>query len=124
MDNAEFKRRIPIWMALSDFYLDTELQEHNFLYIAKVIRKSGFSISEVKKIDKYEIFPVLQPNLLSVAGEWAGFEEKWLVAKIKTHLKSTWFISRLKTQWMYRKFRWMHKDYWEKLEQVLTQPDS
>jgi hypothetical protein len=76
-ETLNIEERKPIWIALSDFYLDTELQESDFRHIAFKIIESPYSLEEVKEINKYEIFPVLQPNLMSVAGEWAGFPENW-----------------------------------------------
>jgi hypothetical protein len=113
--------RKPIWLALSAFYLDTELQEADFQGIAETILKSPYSFEEAKAIDKYEIFPVLQSNLLQVAGEWAGFEKDWLVEKITAELQHK---SRFKTLWIeiyYRLFRWMHKDYWRRVGECLQQ---
>lgn len=60
------EERKPIWIALSDFYLDTELQEATFRYIATKIAESPYSFKKVKEIDKYEIFPVLKNNSLSI----------------------------------------------------------
>src|ERR1700750_3479702 len=82
------KERTPLWIALSDFYLDTELQDSDFRYIAKTILESPYTFEEVKTINTYEIFPVLQSNLLQPAGEWACFNEKWLIEAITAHLET------------------------------------
>ncbi|MGB3150415.1 MAG: hypothetical protein WBB27_07095 [Maribacter sp.] len=112
------EERKPIWIALSDFYLDTELQEATFRYIATKIAESPYSFKKVKEIDKYEIFPVLKNNLLSVAGEWAGFEEEWLVNRIKESLSKRNTIKKMEIESTYLILKWMYKDYWEKLEKV------
>ena len=38
-----------------------------------------------------EVTPVVQGNLLNVAGEWAGFDDKWLVAEMSKRIgKPRW----------------------------------
>jgi hypothetical protein len=111
--------RKPIWKCLSVFYLDTELQESDFQGIAETIISSPYSFEEVKVIDKYEIFLVLQSNLLQVAGEWAGFEEDWLVEKITDSLQNNSKLRIFRIEVYYGLFRWMHKEYWRRLEECL-----
>jgi hypothetical protein len=113
--------RKPIWIAISAFYLDTELQESDFQGIAEIIIKSKFSFEEIRAIDKYEIFPVLKYNLLQVAGEWAGFDEDWLVENITLRLHRKSKFRRVKIEISYWLFQWMCKDYWRNLEKVYIQ---
>ncbi|MEM9338875.1 MAG: hypothetical protein AAGA66_09120 [Bacteroidota bacterium] len=110
--------RKPIWMALSDFYLDTELQDSDFRYITCKIMNNPYTLDEVKSINKYEVFPVLQPNLLSVAGEWMGFEEEWLVDRIIATIARRNIIRKMGIEINYVIFKWMQKDDWRKLEQI------
>jgi hypothetical protein len=110
--------RKPIWIALSEFYLDTELEESDIKYIAETILKSPYSLEEVKEIDKYEVFPVLIPNLLSTAGNWAGFNEDWLLEKIQSYLKKNSSLNRMTTEIFYKLFQWIGNDYWKKLEVI------
>ncbi len=120
-ETINIEERKPIWTALSEFYLDTELQKLDFRNIAFKIIESPYSFDEVKEINKYEVFPVLQPNLLSVAGEWAGFNEEWLVKSITDSLKKRNTIKKLGIESSYLTFKWMCKDYWEKLEKAYNQ---
>ncbi len=115
------EERKPIWIVLSEFYLDTELQESDFRHIALKIIESPYTLEEVKKINKYEVFPVLQPNLLSVAGEWAGFDEEWLVKSITDSLEKRNTLKKLGIEGSYLTFKWMCKDYWHQLEKVYHQ---
>jgi len=110
--------RKPIWIALSCFYLDTELQDSDFRYIALKIIESPYSLEEAMEINKYELFPVLQPNLLSVAGVWDGFNETWLIAGIKDSLAKRNTLKRIGIEVSYRAFKWMCTEYWERLEGV------
>nr|WP_299000090.1 hypothetical protein [uncultured Allomuricauda sp.] len=118
------EERKPIWIALSDFYLDTELQESDFRHIAFKIIESPYSFQKVKEIDKYEIFPVLQPNLMSVAGEWAGFHEEWLVNSIVESLSKRNTAKKIAIESSYLTLKWMNKGYWNKLEKVYNEIKS
>ena len=82
MNDSEIEKRKPVWLALSRMYLDTELQQYDIDLIIDAIKESPFSLEEVMTIDKYEVFPVLYQNLMSVAGVWNAFEESWLVNEI------------------------------------------
>jgi hypothetical protein len=79
VDSIEIERRTPVWLALSEFYLDIELQPEDFTRIRMVFAQSGYSQHEIKQIDYNEVGPILFYNLLSVAGEWMGFDEKAVV---------------------------------------------
>ncbi|MES2543545.1 MAG: hypothetical protein V4548_01575 [Bacteroidota bacterium] len=113
---VNIEERKPIWIALSNFYLDTELEDNNFKYIALNIIDSPYSLKEVKCINKYEVFPVLNGNLLSVAGEWSGFDEELLIKNILLSIKKRNIIIQLFIEFFYLMFKWMFKDYWIKTE--------
>lgn len=115
------KERKPVWIALSDFYLDTELQDYNFQYIAKIIQESLYTFEEIKIINMYEVFPVLQPNLLQPAGEWAGFNEKRLIEAITNYLETKNSCDKVKISTNYKKYGWMQEDYWQKLESIYNE---
>ena len=117
----DLENRKPVWLALSDFYLDTELQASDFRSIAATLIESPYSWEELRKIDKYELFPVLQPNLLSVAGEWAGFNEAWLVGTVSASLSKRNALKRIGIELFYFSFKWMCKPYWKKLKLVYGQ---
>lgn len=105
-------------MALSEFYLDTELDDAALRHIAFTIIDSPYTFDEVKHINKYEVFPILQPNLLSVAGDWAGFDEEWLVERITSRLQSKNVINDVGLEVSYQTFKWMCRDYWLRLERI------
>ena len=54
-DTVNLEERRPIWIALSEFYLDTELDGSDFRRIAFTILDSTYSFDEVKRINKYEV---------------------------------------------------------------------
>lgn len=111
--------RKEVWIAISEFYLDTELQETDYQWIYNVFKTSGLSLKTLKSIDMYEVFPTLQANLNSVAGEWAGFDEKWLVEVCtRNYRKRNNLIFRIVTRWRNRLSYWMRKDHWVKMEEL------
>jgi hypothetical protein len=67
-DEAEIERRKPVWAALSDLWLDTELKDDDLQRTAGVMKRSEYSINELRDIYLLEVAPVVFPNLLSVAG--------------------------------------------------------
>ncbi len=75
MDQGEINQRMPIWCALSDLFLDTEMQTCGHRHIAKVIAQSGYSSKEVETILRNEVAPVFHVNLWSIAGEWTSWAE-------------------------------------------------
>jgi hypothetical protein len=82
LDDTDIERRKPVWIALSDLWLDTELTDEDLRRIADVMRRSGYEVEELREIYLFEVAPVVFPNLLSIAGEWAGFDEEWLVQEV------------------------------------------
>ncbi|MDP9783772.1 DUF7079 family protein [Pseudomonas fluorescens] len=74
--------RLKIWQALSSLFLDTEIDELTYDYIARVVVETDYSPKEIHSILWNEVFPVLEANLRSVAGEWAGWTDEWLLEHI------------------------------------------
>ena len=56
--SEDLERRRPAWEALSDLFLDTELQDADLPYIARVIVASGYAEAEVEQILYREVYPV------------------------------------------------------------------
>jgi hypothetical protein len=83
----DLDRRRPIWSALSDLFLDTELTNGVLTWIGKQVIASGYSPAEVQSILWNEVFPVLEANLRSPAGVWEGYELDWLEKQILHYLK-------------------------------------
>jgi hypothetical protein len=70
--------RMPVWSAMAELFLDTELQPGDHLRIAAVLAASDYSEAELEDIFRCEVSPALESNLRSVAGEWTGFDREWL----------------------------------------------
>ena len=75
-------KRLPVWRALSNLFLDTELGQADYQRIAGEIAASEFSRAEISEILWREVFPALADNLRIVAGEWDGFADDWLRERI------------------------------------------
>ncbi len=78
LTEAEYERRKPLWTALSELWLDTELDRTDIERIADVALESAYSIAELNEIYLYEVAPVVYSNLLTPAGIWTAFDEQWL----------------------------------------------
>lgn len=79
---VDLERRRPVWAALSELFLDTALQPEDLQRLADTLASSGYSRAELEQILRREVGPVLLPNLLSAAGEWASFDLGRLEAEI------------------------------------------
>lgn len=105
--------RIPVWIALSDLYLDTEVSTFHD-GIAATLAASPYSLEALRDILMDDVHPALYPNLLSVAGEWAGFDETWLVERIEA-------VGR-QPRWRRRITHWFARDIdlqWRTLEPMI-----
>ena len=96
----ELEIRRPLWIALSDLYLDTE---PNWQRVASICAASPFEIAELQRILFDEVHPVVHLNLWSVAGVWEGFDEDWLVTSILARKRKPLFRlpwpERLRSPW-------------------------
>lgn len=112
---SEIELRRPIWLALSDLFLDTDVSV-SYEYIARVCSESEFSMLELKGILENEVAPAVSINLLSVAGEWAGFNEEWLVKRICQKAEKELIIPNI-IQKMLKSFRFKShtEEHWGKI---------
>jgi hypothetical protein len=79
-DETWIAQRQPLWVALSELFLDTELTPADRERIAQVMTDSGLSLRELRTVYAREVAPVVSANLCTVAGVWRGFDEAWLYA--------------------------------------------
>ncbi|KAI0101010.1 hypothetical protein GGR51DRAFT_530906 [Nemania sp. FL0031] len=69
-------------LILSMVFLDTEISEMLITGMALRLHELGTKPEELTDLVYYNLFPILFPNLLSVAGEWTGFDEGWLLQQM------------------------------------------
>ncbi|MEN4904153.1 hypothetical protein [Luteimonas sp. TWI662] len=79
-------KRLQLWQALSALFLDTEIDDGAIAAIARVVRDTSYSADEVHRALWGEVYPVLAPNLRSVAGNWSGWSDAWLLAHLRVHI--------------------------------------
>ncbi len=85
LTNDEIEARAPVWAALSNLFVDTDvslLRDH----IATELAASPYSDAELLQILRQEAGPTFFANLLSVAGEWVGWDAAEASAKVCGYL--------------------------------------
>ena len=107
--------RLPVWNALSEVFLDTELQESDYRRIASALATSPYTVGEIEDILRYEVYPACHQNLLCIAGEWGGFDEEWLVERIAP------FCGRRPRRRIPRLHAWMFKRHWKKIRPIVDE---
>lgn len=99
LTEAEILSRRPVWIAMSELWLDTELQDQDLDRIARALHDSGYDRDTLDRILAEEVAPVVYRNLYSVAGVWTGFDPDWLCAEISRRLPArgpirAWLLRR------------------------------
>jgi hypothetical protein len=79
--SEDLEQRRPVWDALSTLFLDTDVSLLRNWRVSLLV-PSPYSVEEIEEILVQEVFPICSWNLLSVAGEWAGFDLEWLEAEV------------------------------------------
>lgn len=110
--------RLPVWTALSELFLDTELDAHDLARIAQVLAQSPYATSEIESILRDEVLPAFGGNLLSTAGEWQPWAPDDVLAIMTRSLGR-----RLPARWLGRilaSMQWgMVEDDWRGLRALL-----
>jgi hypothetical protein len=87
LDEQQIQARLPLWEALSDLWLDTQLSDAFMEGIARVMDESSLTIEELWRVYSYEVAPVVYMNVYSFAGQWLGFSSDWLRTEIVRNLR-------------------------------------
>lgn len=114
--------REALWLALSELWLDTELQPFQHSHIAKVMRASGLPLDELEAILLYEVAPALWQNAHSVAGVWSGFDPDWLFEVCRGNREkrgNRWY--RLRCRLLKRAMLGPVKEDWQKAKDRLAE---
>ncbi len=72
-ERDDIERRLPVWHALSDLFLDTEQQDEDYRYIARMLNESGYSRDELRRILDTEVAPAFAFNLFDILGHWGSW---------------------------------------------------
>jgi len=110
--------RVPAWTALSELFLDTELDEGDLSHIAERLRESPYGRVEIERILRDEVAPAFGPNLASVAGEWIPWTpdevREIMIRSLQRPRFARWF-ARLTAP-----FRWRMIDHdWARIAAML-----
>jgi hypothetical protein len=79
---SDLANRRPVWLVMSNLYLDTEQTAAMREADARRLAQSPYTTDDLRAILADEVHPACAANLLSPAGEWAGFDEAWLEQRI------------------------------------------
>lgn len=122
LSDAEIQQRRPVWLALSELWLDTELSEADLDRIAGVIGSSGLTLEELRRVYLLEVAPVVYLNTWVVAGEWSGFDPAWLEERILCNLRRRWRRTRFLAWFPLTRFLMTHTSerHWEKISHSLA----
>jgi len=82
LSQTDLARKKPLWLVLSDLFLDIEIEDSDLSSIVQIMKKSGFDLVEIGKILMDDVFPICIGNMYSVAGVWTGFNENELFEAI------------------------------------------
>lgn len=74
--------RIAIWKSMANHFLDNDTDDE-IPETARLCVACGLTVEEARDIWCYEVSPAVWLNLYSVAGEWAGWDEAWLIDRIE-----------------------------------------
>jgi len=113
----DLPRRQRLWSALSDLYLDAEIDPGR---IAGEVRALGYSADEAWDALRYQVGPAVWLNLLSPAGVWQGFDADWLRTEIL--LRAAGRPSILRRRATGRVSNWMVRAEFEKIGAMLAPP--
>jgi hypothetical protein len=112
---AQIEERLPVWEALSEFFLDTELQPEDHQRIARTLAATRFTESEIEEILICEVCPVCKWN--AFYWEWIGFDPNWLKAEMAPRIGTApkfRFLFRMTHEWMYR-------SHWDKVRTLIVE---
>jgi hypothetical protein len=101
---------------MTEFFLDTELTETAMSYIARTCAASPYSTRELEKILFTEVWPAFLPNLLSMAGEWSGWEEQFVQERILKSYRPRFYFS-----WRLNPLKWYFCSSWSTVARRIAQ---
>ena len=117
LDEQQIQARLPLWEALSTLWLDNELMDSDFEWIARVMDDSGLTIAELWRVYSFEVAPVVYKNIYSYAGQWLGFSPDWLRGEIVRNLRDRPLRTRFWTLFPLSRCLMLSQthDHWKKL---------
>jgi hypothetical protein len=113
--------RIKVWSSMSELYLDTDLSQEQLTDIIQTFSDSGYDYNELRRIERYELLPVLCNNQgLLIDGVWIGFDDKWLIENCEINYKKRHLLThKIKCWYLFLTSFYMRIDYWFKIRREL-----
>ena len=90
-----------IWQAMAEHFLDTETR-HLIPHTAWLCHQFMLTCEEIDCIWAYDVTPALYWNLYDIAGQWAGWDAQWLVARIEAKRIVRWRSTKV-GWWIYKR---------------------
>ena len=112
---AQVEERLPVWKALSEFFLDTDLQPKELEQIAQSLAATNYSEQRLEEFLNFEVCVACRWNIFS--GRWGGFEDGWLRKKIISYYD---WMPWLKKVHILR-HRSMYERYWNIVKPRISQ---
>lgn len=108
--------RMPVWLVLSELFLDTELKATDHTRIARECVQSPYSTEQLTGILENELYPALIGNLFVMSGgEWAGFGEEWVREVVGPRL------GRRRKLPFPPLMRWMYRSDWDRIKTLIEE---
>lgn len=115
---SNIAERMPVWTALSELFLDTELDDGDLNRIAERLRESPYGRMEIERILRDEVMPAFGVNLASVAGQWTpwtqGEVHEIMVRSLQRAKLARWFARIAASFW----WRMVERD-WTRIAAML-----
>ena len=96
-------KRIEVWVAMADHFLDTETRHEIPLTALRCI-EADLTVAEARDVWRYEVSRAVGFNAWSIAGEWAGWDRDWLIERIE-RLRRRWDNAPGTARWLRYRFR-------------------
>ena len=121
-NTKEIEERKIIWTALSEFYIDTELNDDDLARLSKIFYNSKLDLNTIKEIDLYEVFPLLKWNLYTPAPSWSGFDQPWLNDNCERmyNRRNNWLHRIICKAWNKTLSVANRSRYWDKIELLIN----
>lgn len=74
LSEQDIAERTPVWQAISDLWLEQELEEYEVRAIAWALAQSPHDWQQLEEIFLFEVAPVVHGNLRDGAGVWGSFD--------------------------------------------------
>ncbi len=119
ISDEEIRRRTPVWAAMSELFLDTEIEERIYANLAYAIHNAEYFSPFARAILEREVLPVFADNLRSVTGEWTGWSVDDMRNAVLAWLRQSWCRRALRNARLHRFRKAFMRREWPRVERLL-----